>query len=496
MYTTFFSRLRNIRPAALLFLFFVLAVACKRDPEQGEIQLSENELTNSWVISNMRDIYYWNTSIPQDRNLDFNLDPREFFNKILHPDDRFSVIALADELQKELAGVTTTVGLGIGLIQLNTTNDVIISVRYALEGSPADEAGIKRGDIITRINGEALTTDNYTDVLSAYYGASPFTVQLAHIDENGVITDDQELELTPVEGFQEQAIHMDSVIITPTGKKVGYLFYNRFLNNQSNELLEAFYKFKTENVTDLVLDLRYNGGGGIWITSVLAGLIQANFNKDEVFIQYRYNSTYGTANETYYSLLGGTSENPVEVGSADALVESITSLNLNLSRVYIIATNYSASASELIINNLRPFMSDANVVHIGRTTVGKNEGSVTIVDEQIPRQTEWGILPIIVKLADKNGFGDYPNGLDPQYEVNETNYLPWAPIGSLDDPLLARAMSIIDPSIQPLALKSMGLKQQTAKKLNAIELPGFEDKLNKPIPVDIGKPEGGLTLNR
>ncbi len=481
----FLNRWHRGTVALMLVLVFFLAGACKKE-NRGEPQPSENEKTNKWVIENMRDVYYWNTSIPEDRNLNFDLGPEDFFDKILHRDDRFSWIELADDLLAGNTGVSRTVGLGIGLLQINQAGDVIISVQYALAGSPADEAGIERGDIITEINGQAMTISNYRSVLDTYYGASPFTVQLAHINENNQIVHDQEIELTPIQGFQEQAIHLDSVITTPTGKKVGYLFYNRFLNNQPDELLSAFNKFKTANIDDLVLDLRYNGGGGIWIAAILSGLIQANFKENEPFIQYKYNSNYRDETVTYYQLFGGNSDDPDEASSADQVVDAIKTLNLNLSKVYVIATGNSASASELVINNLRPFLSDANVVHIGKTTVGKNEGAIPIVDKRDPRQIEWGIQPIIVKIANKNGFGDYPEGLNPQYEINEWDYLPWAPIGSLDDPLLARAMSIIDPSLQPIAAKTMGTKAQTTRKLQAVKVEGFEDKLNKPIPVDIG----------
>lgn len=470
----------------MLVLVFFLVAACKKENKGEPKVVSENETTNKWVVENMRDVYYWNTSIPQDRNLNFDLGPEDFFETILHRDDRFSWIQLAKDLEDNLSGISTTVGLGIGLLQINDAGDVIISIQYALTGSPADEAGIERGDIITKINGQAMTTSNYRSVLNAYYGSDPFTVQMAHINENGQIVNDQELELAPVQRFQEQAIHMDTVITTPGGKKVGYLFYNRFLNEQPNELLQAFNKFKTANVNDLVLDLRYNGGGGIWIAAILSGLIQADFQEGEPFIQYKYNSNYTDVTYSYYDLFGGDSDDPEDIASANEVVAAIRTLNLDLPKVYIIATDNSASASELVINNLRPFLQDANVVHIGETTVGKNEGSLTIVDEREPRQIEWGIQPIVVKLANKNGFGDYPNGLDPQYEINEWNFLPWAPIGSLDDPLLAQALNLIDPSIQLLTAKTMSIKAQTARRLRVAEVEGFVDKLNKPIPVNIG----------
>lgn len=490
MHTTSLNWHRRIRIVLMLAFVCFLAASCKKEingEPQGQEPVSENGITNTWVTENMRDVYYWNTSIPQDRNLDFELDPEDFFETVLHQDDRFSWIQLAKDLEDNLSGVSTTVGLGIGLLQINRAGDVIISVRYALAGSPADKAGITRGDIITAINGRTITVDNYQDVLNAYYGSAPFTVQLAHINDSDQIVDDDEIELTPVQEFQEQAIHLDSVITTPGGKKVGYLFYNRFLNNQPNELLAAFDKFKTAGVSDLVLDLRYNGGGGIWIAAIMSGLIQANFNKNETFIQYKYNSNYGTDTYTYYGLFGGDSDDVEEVASADDVIAAIEALNLNLAKVYIIATNYSASASELVINNLRPFLQDANVIHVGETTVGKNEGSITIVDERDPPQIEWGIQPIVVKLANKAGFGDYPEGLEPQHEVDEWDYLPWAPVGSLDDPLLATAISLIDPSIQPpTSSKTMSLRARTAQSLQAVPVKGFEDRLNRSVPVDIG----------
>ncbi len=488
MYTRFFNQPSGRRIALWLVPVLLLAVACKKE-NNGNSPQSENEKTNQWVIENMRDIYYWNTSIPQDRNLNFGAEPTDFFESILHPDDRFSWIQLAKDLEDNLSGVSTTVGLGIGLIQINQAGDVIISIRYALVGSPAAGAGIKRGDIITEINGRALTVNNYQEVLEPYYGAAAFTVQLAHINEGNQIVLDKEIELTPVTRFQEQAIHLDTVIETVSGKKVGYLFYNRFLNEQPIELLEAFEKFKSAGVGDLVLDLRYNGGGGIWIAAIMAGLIQRNFAENEPFIQYKYNSNYADETLTYYQLFGGDSDDAEDVESANAVIDAIKALNLNLPKVYIIATNYSASASELVINNLRPFLSDANVVHVGETTVGKNEGSVTIVDERDPPEIEWGIQPIIVKLANKNGFGDYPDGLAPQYEIDEWDYLPWAPIGSMEDPLLAKAIGLIDPSMQPMATKAMEMRAQTARKLKAVKVEGFEDELNKPVPVDIGRPK-------
>src|SRR5690606_10852579 len=130
MHTTSLNWQQQIRAALTLGLVFFLAASCKKDIKgqpQKPAPTSESEITNTWVIENMRDIYYWNTSMPGDQNLNYELGPEEFFETILHPDDRFSWIQLAEDLEDNLSGVSTTVGLGIGLLQINQGGDVIIS---------------------------------------------------------------------------------------------------------------------------------------------------------------------------------------------------------------------------------------------------------------------------------------------------------------------------------------------------------------------------------
>src|SRR5690606_33165275 len=116
---------------------------------------------------------------------------------------------------------------------------VVVAVRYALKGGPAALAGIERGDYITKINGRGLTLDNYRDVMEPYYGSSPYTVEISNVINEKLVSQ-REVTLNPVADFQEQAIHLDTVLTLPSGKKVAYLFYNRFLNVQLNSLLAAF----------------------------------------------------------------------------------------------------------------------------------------------------------------------------------------------------------------------------------------------------------------
>lgn len=482
--------LLTIKALVILFLIGSLT-SCKKN----EVIIDEEEIAidkygvpltqvNTWIRDNMRQIYYWNNQIPGNSSLDMSKQPEEFFESLLYREDRFSWIQDAEELGDNLSGVSTTVGLGIQLISL-ADRSVIISVRYALPGSPAALAGIKRGDIISAINGSSMTLDNYSSVMQPYYSGNPFRVQLAKLNGN-LISNDKEIQLTPVQNFQEMAIQKDTVLTTPSGKKVAYLFYNRFLNNQINELLGAFSRFKEANVDELVLDMRYNSGGGIFISGVLTSMIYNNYNENDVFVKYLYNSNYRDVEYSFYRLFGGTSSNASEKQNADLIVTLTKGFNLGLNRVFILATGSSASATELVINNLKPFMSASNVVHIGRTTVGKNQGSTTIKDES--KAIKWGLQPIIVLLANKNGEGDYVNGLIPMHDINENNFLPYKPLGDISDPLLNKAMVTIDPAIQAITQsKLMQIGRQKGPLMLIEEVRNFEDLNNLPRPVDVGE---------
>lgn len=477
-----------IYPLKFRFILILAAVSlfvfsCKKDPVKPapgpgtNTEELNNELINKWVIDTMRKDYLWIEDLPIDNQLSFTDSPEPFFYGLLSSRDRFSWIQNAQELNNELSGVIKTSGMGLGLVYLYTDGDeVMASVRYVLKNTPAASAGIKRGDLFTKVNGQQLMADanNNVPLADVLFGNNPFSIQLVKIEGNQLVND-REVTLTPIEGYQEPAVLLNTILETNSGKKVAYLFYNRFLPDP-DELLAAFGTFKAANADELILDLRYNGGGSIGVAGLLAGLIQADFNENDVFVQYQYNSLYYNDEDTYKSLLG------------TVYINEVKNKNINLPRVFILATGSSASASELVQNNLKPFLGDANVIHIGSTTYGKNVGSYTIeIDpKNDPQQIEWGIQPIIVQLANKNGFGDYGAGFTPAAEnqVNEWDELPWKPLGSPEDPFIARALAIIDPSMN---IRS-GLKTKAAPQPKIASdrvVKGFEDPINKAVPVHL-----------
>jgi carboxyl-terminal processing protease len=445
----------NLKQTALwiITLGMMTVVSCKKKdstpPPSGEITNAE---INQWVVDSMRVYYYWTTKIPAAQNLRMDLEPVDFFESILNrPEDRFSWIQNAKELKENLSGVIKTSGINYSFFGIRTGNSIThagISIRYVLKGSPADLAGIKRGDLFTRLNDNQMTvnSEGFVQGIDALRGNNSFTLTRATISDGGISETSQKVTLTPVENFNEKAIHMDTIITSPNGTKIGYLFYNRYLSTQGQELVSVFTKFKAAGVQELIVDQRYNGGGSVAIAALLSGMIHKNYDPNADFLRYEFNPRLGNIDYTYVDILG----------SNNATVARNNNLNMN--RVFILATNSSASASEMLINNLKPFLGSANVIHIGDTTSGKDQGSYTI-ENRSPRfqgEDAWGIQPIVFKYKNALGQGDFTDGIAPQYRVLEG--FPLMSMGNVNDPLIAKAIQLIDPSFTSHLQKEMSVR--------------------------------------
>ncbi|MBC3784450.1 S41 family peptidase [Spirosoma utsteinense] len=361
---------------------------------------------NKWVLDTMSTWYYWNDKLPANPNL--AQDPESFFESLLYKNpsdgDRFSWIQKsADELRSSLSGSTKTDGMEFQLYrQPGGTNALVGSVLYVLPGSPADKAGIKRGDLFTSLNGQPLTTTNYGDLFGSLgdvrsYGFS--TVQ------NGQLSNTSTPKQVTATVFQENPVFKDSVY-TMGGKTIGYLVYNQFINgpggfddhSYDQQVDNVFAKFKARGVNELVLDLRYNPGGSVTAAVNLASLISPKATNSTIFASYEYNKAFmdyirseGAIDQLRYPF-----------------VSKAQNIGSNLQRVFVLTTGRTASASELVINGLKPYM---NVVTIGDTTVGKNVGSQTFYDPT--GRIKWGIQPIITKIFNAKGQSDYTNGFAP-----------------------------------------------------------------------------------
>ncbi|MFD0797751.1 S41 family peptidase [Maribacter chungangensis] len=376
-------------------------------------------------------------------------DPEAFFYQICNDHirlvgeenavDRFSgAVENYKDLVNNLQGVSRSNGVEFQLYLFRDSDDIYGVVTYIANDSDASSKDIRRGDIFTGVNGQTLNRNNYIDLL--FGEDDSYTLVMASV-ENGTITENgKEVALTKVVNFAENPILL-SKVIEQEGIKIGYLMYTGFLAAYDEQLNTVFGNFKSEGITELILDFRYNGGGRVSSAVQIASAIYGT-NTNDLFIKARYNS----------KIQSGLTAAQVETNFTDTTIDGTPLNSLNLQRVHIITTEATASASELVINGLAPYV---DVVQIGETTSGKNEFSITFVDDvensffydedreaNINPNNQWGIQPLLGRNENADGFSDFTSGLVPRFELSE-DIVNLGTLGDPSEPLLALALSKI-----------------------------------------------------
>ncbi len=390
----------------------------------------------------------------QDYNdyLDLFSSPEELFEDLLYDNspefaDEFSIL-LNDYIQFEqfLGGTSVSNGMEFALYtKPDNNNEVYGIVRYVLPNTSAASQGVKRGDVFDGLNGTPLDINNYLDV----YNLNSYSIDLATYDNNGTpgLTDDdsiipgsESISLTK-SAYTENPV-FKTEIIDVDGSNVGYLMYNFFNRNFDTELNNAFGNFSSSNITDLVLDLRYNIGGSVRSAIDLSSMITGQFN-DDIFVTEEWNSDWQAfLEETDPELLINRFNTEISTGA--------TINSLNLDKVYILTTRTSASASELVINGLDPHIE---VIQIGTTTRGKYQASITMYDSpDFGRQGAnpyhtYAMQPLVYKSVNKDGVTDYYNGLSPEIpNLISEDFANLGILGNVNEPLLAVAIAHIEGS--------------------------------------------------
>ncbi|MCF0064383.1 S41 family peptidase [Dyadobacter chenwenxiniae] len=390
--------------------------------------------TNQWIYENMKYWYYWNDNMTTKP--DYSKEPASFFESLLYrydaalrPDgDRFSWIQeSAEELEASLGGQSKASGMEYKLTYFPTgSQNVIGVVLYVLPDSPAAKAGFKRGDIFSSVSGQKLTGSNYSKLLNSQ---ERLTYTLATINAEGTLTEGTTTrDITPVV-LQEDPVFFDTTYNIGTNK-IGYVVYHQFIpepyqtNNKQydKKLDDIFNSFKNANVNALIVDLRYNPGGYVSSATNLGSLI-AKATANDVFYYKEYNTEVTETNMKKYG----------ESYFYDKFASKSQNIGSQLDNVVFLVSSRSASASELLINGLKPYM---NVTLVGGKTVGKNVGSVTLTDPK--KKVKWGLQPIVSKSLNKDKKSDYNVGFTPDIVANEGNIL--YPYGNPKDPLLSEAL--------------------------------------------------------
>ena len=434
-----------------LFLFSLLFTSCFEDNDDNGALASE---INDFVWKGMNAAYLYKQEIPDLDNDRFNdseeyasylndyTSPENLFESLIYERDNIDKFSLIVdnyiELEQYLSGVSLSNGLNYGLVYLpNSNNEIFGYVRYVNNGSAADLANINRGDIFRSIDNIPLSIDNYSDLLSqeiyTVNFANYFNNDTEDISDDIIELNDINIELQKVPLIKNPVHHYST--LDYSGGKIGYLMYNQFVSNYDDYLKTIFSEFKSNSVDELILDLRYNPGGSINSAIVLASLITGQF-ENEIFNTEQWNNDI----QNYW-----INNNPEYLINRFMNFQS----SLNLSRVFILTSRSSASASELIINCLKPYI---NVVQIGTPTYGKYQASVTLYDSEnfsnqnVNRSHNYALQPLVLKTLNVNGVTDYYNGINPDYEYEERAF-DMGQVGDLNEPMLNFTLDIIESRI-------------------------------------------------
>lgn len=426
-----------------ILLLLLLSVSCQKDDLEVPVELQSKD----FVWKGMNLYYLWQADVPNlaDNRFSGQEELNGFLSGYSSPEslfqslrtdpaiDRFSVI-FSDYtvLEGILSGNTTDTGMDYGLkYKSGSTTDIFGWVRYILPNSDAATKNIHRGDIFYAINGTPLTASNYQSLLAN----TTFTVNLADYDNGNITPNGQSVTLTKTP-VSENPVYTTTVI-NQGSNKIGYLMYNGFFTGYETQLNTAFAQLQAQGITHLILDLRYNSGGSVATATRLASMITGQFN-GQVFAKQQWNA------KLQANLLDNN-PNSLYNYFTTTLANGSSISSLNLSKVYVLTSRSTASASELLINGLRPYI---NVVQIGDKTTGKNVGSITLYDSpnfgaqgRNPNH-RYAMQPIVLKIANSAGFSDYQTGLPADHPFLE-NYGNLGVLGDPNEPMLHEALTLI-----------------------------------------------------
>jgi len=299
-----------------------------------------------WAHDSMLDYYLFDDQVPTDANLQSFETTSDVVSGLRYQErDPYSSVSVAAE-----STLLFTDGreFGLGLRFTRDAND-LQRVTSVFEESPMGLAGIERGDIIVGIDGVLWDDLELGASLTQRVIGTPESPGVAEWQIKKNITDETNTVSITAAEYKINTVIADDVFPHPNGQdKIGYLAFQLFLGTSEAELNEVFSRFQAENVSELVLDLRYNGGGRVSVAAQLASLIVDNALAGELLYEYRFNDKYTEFNES--------------------LLFEETEFGLGLNRVVVLTSPSTASSSEIVIAGLQPYV---DVVTLGGTTRGK-----------------------------------------------------------------------------------------------------------------------------
>jgi len=461
------------------FSILFMMSGCSKSEDNNDNNKTDQRITtdeiyyaNQFASDALSDIYLWNKEIASDikkLNPDTNTDPISTVKEIRYKEngkdvDKWTMLTNDyDSFTNSLKGVETTYGYDVAMGKFTNADAYFFVISFVYDGSPAQQAGLKRGDIIMKLDGKDITDANYLDALYS----SKVTLGMGTDTGQGIQLGNS-ISLAAIKMYENPILA--SKIFDCNGKKVGYLAYSSFDLVSVPKLIEICKTFKAEGVKELILDLRYNGGGYVITENALASMFAP---ESEVKAHARcsteiWNDGYmayfkqkGEDINTYFATdfdVYDENQNTIKVSTADA--------NIGLNKIYGLISSGTASASEALLIELMPFM---DVDLIGTSSHGKYCTGMVLQPSDIyknsPKSIEnWGFYVMINRYADKNGNNPcMPNGLSPNTEEQ-------------DNPMDGYQLGDEQETLLKIALIKAGKTDIPTRSIASLSLPKYKTK--------------------
>lgn len=431
-------------------IFAALLSSCSSDePDLSEEQPSTPENIylefNQWVYSEMNKQYLWREDLPDSLSCNYDLAPKNFFNSLLSEKDRFSYFTNNPSYN----GRTANYGFAYQKVKDRYDNEALMVLYVSSE--KAREAGLHRGDFIRL---ESVNSNNVK--------LNRLSFKNSGLSENG-----DWLEFTIDDPFDPQSSVLLDTIYTIGSNRIGYLCYLEYAG--LDDLYKPLQRFADNQISDLVLDLRYNPGGYVKTCRYLCNCIVTASGYGNIFQQCSYNDVLSkeyknaTGDERTYSYFDFPTSSNGEILGANLI-------GLQLKKLYVITSTHTASASEATIICLNPYM---DVITIGEKTVGKGVGSWNISSPKY----QYSIQPITMRYYNANNESTPDDGIVPDYNIPDGFSFDKKEIGDLSEPLLAKAIELIS-SIPSTAVRQNRSWQFNENSLTPIGEPSYVTEFN------------------
>jgi C-terminal processing protease CtpA/Prc len=385
-------------------LLFIL-VSCKKEKDNTV------EIINKETYELMKIVYLWNTQLPAYVDFSAYSTPAEFMEDLRYDVyDRWSMIITKDEFDQYFEEGTM---IGHGFM-LGLDNDENIRTVFVYPSTQAYSEGVRRGWIVSKVNGTVATASNVFTLLGD--PETGVTNTITFLDHNGTSVSKtltkEEIDISPV-------LHYE--VIEQGEDRIGYLVFQDFIDAANAQLDAVFDTFNVAGISDVIIDMRYNGGGSVDVAEHLASWLIGKDFANQPLIKYQHNLNLAADEDTTINLKG----NPA---------------GLSLNRIFFIGTENTASASELIINSVKPYVES---VLAGSTTHGKPVGMYVFEF----RDYDYVVLPVCFKYSNADNEGDFYDGLPPTLPAEDDITRDF---GDPDEASLKAILDYIETGVIPL----------------------------------------------